>query len=104
LDNIPLAGKMFRCEHFLIPKLAPGQIMLKAAVDCQYQLCARRDEAATVRREPAGMLILDANGRYAQVFTRAGRPKFKANNRMQGTPDEIKAVWEGGVAHFGTWW
>jgi hypothetical protein len=49
LENIPLAGKMFRCEHFLVPKLAPGQIMLKVAVGCQYQLCARRDEAATVR-------------------------------------------------------
>jgi hypothetical protein len=52
---------------------------------------------------PTGILILEANGRYAQVFTRTGRPKFKANNRLQGTPDEIKAAWDGAVAHFGTW-
>jgi hypothetical protein len=37
------------------------------------------------------------------VFTRIGRAKFKANNRLQGTPDEIKAAWDGAVAHFGTW-
>jgi Lipocalin-like domain len=52
---------------------------------------------------PNGILILEANGRYAQVFTRSGRPKFKANNRLQGTPDEMKAAWDGAVAHFGTW-
>jgi lipocalin-like protein len=34
---------------------------------------------------PKGVLILEANGRYAQVFTRPDRPKFKANNRLQGT-------------------
>ena len=52
---------------------------------------------------PKGILILEANGRYAQVFTLADRPKFKANNRLQGTPEEIKAAWDGALAHFGTW-
>ena len=52
---------------------------------------------------PKGILILDANGQYAQVFTHIGRPKFKANNRLQGTPEEIKAAWDGALAHFGTW-
>jgi lipocalin-like protein len=52
---------------------------------------------------PKGILILEANGRYAQVFTRPDRPKFNANNRLQGTPEEIKAAWDGALAHFGTW-
>ena len=52
---------------------------------------------------PKGILILDANGHYAQVFTHAGRPKFKTNNRLRGTPEEIKAAWDGALAHFGTW-
>lgn len=52
---------------------------------------------------PKGVLILEANGRYAQVFTRPGRPKFKSDNRLQGTPEEIKAAWDGALAHFGTW-
>ena len=52
---------------------------------------------------PKGVLILDAGGRYAQIVTRPGRPKFASNNRMQGTPEEIKAAWEGSIATFGTW-
>jgi hypothetical protein len=52
---------------------------------------------------PKGILILDPNGRYAQIFVRPGRPKFKANNRLQGTPEEIKAAYEGALVHFGTW-
>ena len=52
---------------------------------------------------PKGILILEASGRYAQVQVRPDRPKFQANNRLQGTPEEIKAAWEGTIAHFGTW-
>jgi len=52
---------------------------------------------------PKGILILDASGRYALVQARPDRPKFKANNRLQGTPEEVKAAWDGAVAQFGTW-
>lgn len=53
--------------------------------------------------KPNGILILEASGRYALVQTRPDRPKFKGNNRLQGTPEEIKAAWDGAVAQFGTW-
>ena len=52
---------------------------------------------------PTGILIYEANGRYAQIFVRPSRPKFKANNRLRGTPEEIKAAYEGALVHFGTW-
>jgi hypothetical protein len=52
---------------------------------------------------PKGILIFGADGRYAQIFVRPGRPNFKANNRLQGTPEEIKAAYEGALVHFGTW-
>ena len=52
---------------------------------------------------PKGILILDANGRYAQVQARPDRPKFKSNNRLKGTPEENKAAQEGAIAQFGTW-
>ena len=52
---------------------------------------------------PNGILIFEGNGRYAQIFVRPDRPKFKANNRLQGTPEEIKGAYEGALAHFGTW-
>ena len=52
---------------------------------------------------PKGILILDSGGRYALVQMRPDRPKFAANNRLQGTPEENKAAQEGAVATFGTW-
>ena len=52
---------------------------------------------------PKGILMFESNGRYAQIFVRPDRPKFKANNRLQGTPEEIRAAYEGALVHFGTW-
>ena len=52
---------------------------------------------------PKGVLMLDASGRYAQILAHPDRPKFKASGRLQGTPEEIKAAWDGSIAHFGTW-
>ena len=52
---------------------------------------------------PKGLYIFDANGRYAQVQINPERPKFKANNRLQGTPEENKAALAGTYATFGTW-
>ena len=53
--------------------------------------------------KPQGVLIFEAHGRYAQIFLRPHRPKFQAKNRLRGTPEEIKAAFEGALAHFGTW-
>jgi hypothetical protein len=52
---------------------------------------------------PKGILILEANGRYAQIQLNPDRPKFKASNRLDGTPEENKAVVQATSASFGTW-
>ena len=52
---------------------------------------------------PKGVLVLDASGRYAQIIVRPDRPKFKASNRLDGTPEENKAAIQGTTATFGTW-
>ena len=52
---------------------------------------------------PKGVLILAANGQYASIIVRPDRPKFKVNNRLEGTPEENKAVVQGTVASFGAW-
>jgi hypothetical protein len=54
-------------------------------------------------QNPKGILILDASGRYAQIQVRPGRPKFRVNNRLEGTSEENRAVVQGTVAIFGTW-
>jgi hypothetical protein len=50
-----------------------------------------------------GSLIFDANGRYMIAFVAASLPKFAANNRAAGTPEENKAVISGSLAHFGAY-
>ena len=52
---------------------------------------------------PKGILVLAANGQYAQIIVRSDRPNFKANNRQQGTPEENAAVVHGTTAQLGTW-
>ena len=53
--------------------------------------------------KPKGVLILDASGHYAQIYFHPDLPKFKVNNRLEGTPEENKAVVHGTSAQYGTW-
>ena len=50
---------------------------------------------------PQGLACFDSNGRYILLTARSGQPKFASNNRMEGTPEEYKAVVQGMIAHFG---
>ena len=52
---------------------------------------------------PKGLIIFDANGRFAYLLTRPGRPKFAANNREQGTPEENKATVQQSLGYSGTY-
>jgi Lipocalin-like domain len=52
---------------------------------------------------PKGILVIAPNGQYAQIIVRPDTPKFKANNRLQGTAEENKAAVQGTTATFGTW-
>ncbi|HQR22658.1 MAG TPA: lipocalin-like domain-containing protein [Burkholderiaceae bacterium] len=51
--------------------------------------------------QPQGQANFDGNGRYILMTARAGQPKFGSANRMDGTPEENKAVVQGTIAHFG---
>jgi len=50
-----------------------------------------------------GMAIFESNGRYAIINLNPDVPKIAANNRVQGTPAENKAVVDGVIAHYGTY-
>ena len=52
---------------------------------------------------PKGLIILGADGNYAQVLVNPARPKFKGKTRLDGTAEENKAVVAGTAATFGTW-
>jgi hypothetical protein len=50
---------------------------------------------------PQGILVLNANGRFAQIQMRSDRPKYASNNRTQGTPEEYKATATGVLTYYG---
>jgi hypothetical protein len=50
-----------------------------------------------------GIAIFESNGRYAIINLNPDVPKFAANNRLQGTPEENKAAVDGNIAHYGTY-
>jgi hypothetical protein len=54
---------------------------------------------------PRGILMLDPGGRYAQVWGRADRPKFKAsgNLRLDTPAAEYGEAARAFVGNFGTW-
>ena len=50
---------------------------------------------------PQGILTFDASGNYALQIMRADRPKFAANDKSKGTPEEYQAAVQGTNSHFG---
>ena len=50
---------------------------------------------------PRGLLTFGSDGRYVLLIARADLPKFASGKRMEGTPEEHKAVVQGSIAHFG---
>lgn len=50
-----------------------------------------------------GMAIFDAAGNFSYQIIRPDIPKFASNNRLNGTPDEYKAVAQGILSFFGTY-
>jgi len=52
---------------------------------------------------PKGVLVFQSDGYFAFILNRADLPKFAANNRNAGTPEENKAIVQGSFAYFGTY-
>ncbi|MBP0593373.1 lipocalin-like domain-containing protein [Paraburkholderia sp. LEh10] len=52
---------------------------------------------------PQGLAVFDGSGHYILMTSRADIVKFASANRMEGTPEENKAVVQGMIAHFGTY-
>ena len=52
---------------------------------------------------PKGIAMFDAHGNTVIMLMRSDRPKFAANNRDLGTPEEFKTTVQGTHAYFGTY-
>jgi len=53
--------------------------------------------------DATGSLILTESGRFAAQLMRRNRPRFASGDQLRGTPDEIKAGFEGFFSTFGTY-
>ncbi|MBV9222311.1 MAG: lipocalin-like domain-containing protein [Methylobacteriaceae bacterium] len=52
---------------------------------------------------PKGIQVLGSDGRVVVILLKPDLPKFASNNRVNGTPEENKAVVQGSLAYFGTY-
>jgi len=52
---------------------------------------------------PKGVLMFDAYGHVSGQLMKSDLPKYAANNRTQGTPEEYKATVQGSISYFGTY-
>ena len=64
---------------------------------------AAGDTAYPFGEHPHGLLMYDSHGRMSVVLTRADRPAFASGDPARGTPEEIKAAFEGFNAYCGTY-
>ncbi len=51
---------------------------------------------------PAGLMMIDKQGRYSVQIYRADRPRFTGGDKKSGTPAEFEAAVFGSSTHFGT--
>jgi hypothetical protein len=56
-----------------------------------------------IGKNAMGLLIYTAEGYMAVQLMRTDRPAFASDDVLQGTPEEIKAAYEGFAAYFGTY-
>lgn len=54
-------------------------------------------------RDAAGLIMYDARGNMSVQLADMHRPPFASSDQRRGTPEEIKAAFEGYTAYFGTY-
>src|SRR5882757_2764526 len=52
---------------------------------------------------PKGILILTADGRFAQIHVAGDLPRIASNNRLTGTSEEYAEIMRRSLSVFGTW-
>jgi hypothetical protein len=57
----------------------------------------------TFGADPKGVAIFDRGGHFVITVMRSDRPRFVANDRMQGTAEENRGTAHGTMTYFGTY-
>src|SRR5258708_12210374 len=52
-------------------------------------------------KDAKGLIVYNANGYFAAQLMNVHRPNFAVNDRDKGTPEELKAAFEGYLGYYG---
>jgi hypothetical protein len=70
-------------------------------MDSAYEVQADGTRTTNFGEHPAGLLTIDAQGRYNLQIFKVGRPVFASGDKTRGTPEEYRAAVLGSSTHFG---
>jgi hypothetical protein len=70
-------------------------------MDSAYEILADGTRVTNYGEHPAGLLMVDAEGRYTLQIFRRTRPKFASGDKTRGTPEEYRDAVLGPSTHFG---
>jgi hypothetical protein len=67
-----------------------------------YEMHPDGTRSTNFGEHPAGLLTVDAAGRYNLQIFRVGRPAFASGDKARGTAEEYRQAVLGSSTHFGT--
>lgn len=70
-------------------------------MESAYEILADGTRVTNYGEQPAGLLMVDADGRYTLQIFRRTRPKFAAGDKTKGAPEEYREAVLGSSTHFG---
>jgi len=99
-----VVGAMFAVADFAGAQQPPGQGRLVGTWMLVSETTHQGDKTSEpLGPNPLGSIMFDQGGRFMLLIARPGLPKFAANKRDAGTPEENKAVLAGLLAFIGTY-
>jgi hypothetical protein len=70
-------------------------------MESAYEISPDGARSTNYGPHPAGLLTVDAAGRYNMQIFRVGRPAFASGDKARGTPEEYRQAVVGSSTHFG---
>lgn len=71
-------------------------------VSCEFRSSNGR-VSYPLGKQVKGLAIYDSNGYVSVQLLNHDRPAFKSRDNLKGTPEEIKAAFEGCITYYGTY-
>lgn len=70
-------------------------------MDSAYEILADGKRVTNYGEHPAGLMMIDGDGRYTVQIFRRDRPRFSSGDKTDGTPEEYREAVLGSSTHFG---